>query len=106
MFLLSLFLEFERTYVENGWADSIIEPDQPEATTSQDACSDAMQGMLPATWEDIRTAFKPNQPFPYFTNAQIVEYFVTRTVSDGLHVAESINKSALNLFCCGYVQNI
>ena len=56
--------------------------------------------MLPATWEDIRTAFKPDYPFPHFTNAQIVEYFVTRTVSDGLHVADfkSINKSALNLF--------
>ena len=56
-----------------------------------------MQGMLPATWEDITTVFKPDQPFSNFTNAQIVEYFVTRTVSDGLHVADlkSINKSAL-----------
>ena len=67
-----------------------------------------MQGMLPATWEDITTVFKPDQPFSNFTNAQIVEYFVTRTVSDGLHVADlkSINKSALNLFHCGHVQNI
>ena len=56
----------------------------------------------------MKTAYTSQALQVQFTNAQIVEYFVTRTVSDGRLSADfkSINKSALNLFCCGHVQNI
>lgn len=62
-----------------------------------------LQQDLPAIWVDIKTAFK-SQQIPQFNNSQIVEYFVTRTVSDGLHSDDfkSINKS-VNPFHCGHV---
>jgi hypothetical protein len=59
---------------------------------------------------DIKTAYNSQQivHVPQFNNSQIVEYFVTRTVSDGLRSDDfkSINKSAVNLFRCGHTQNI
>ena len=65
-------------------------------------------GQISTTWKDIKTAYTSQALQVQFTNAQIVEYFVTRTVSDGRRSADfkSINKSALNLFRCGHVQNI
>ena len=70
--------------------------------------SQAANGQISTTWKDIKTAYTSQALQVQFTNAQIVEYFVTRTVSDGRLSADfkSINKSALNLFRCGHVQNI
>ena len=60
------------------------------------------------SWWDFKTVYKPPSEFPPFTNAQIVSYFVTRTVSDGLASSDfkSLNQSALNLFHCGHVQSV
>ena len=43
-----------------------------------------------------------------FTNAHIISYFVSRTAVDGMPVCDfkAINKSSLNLFNCGHVQDI
>lgn len=45
---------------------------------------------------------------PRFTNAQIVTYFVTRTVTDKLPSSDfkSLNQSAVDLFRCGHVQHV
>ena len=45
---------------------------------------------------------------PSFNNGNIMAYFVTRSVIDGLPSADfkSINSSAENLFRCGHVQCI
>ena len=53
-------------------------------------------------WIDIKKAYLA------FTNAQIISYFVTRTVDDGLPAADfkSINNSACSLYRCGHVQKI
>ena len=60
------------------------------------------------SWQDIKTVHKPPSEVPPFTNAQIVSYFVTRTVSDGLASSDfkSLNQSALNLFRCEHVQSV
>ena len=52
--------------------------------------------------------YKSPYSVPRFTNAKIVTYFVTRTVSDGLKSSnfKAINQSAMNLFLCGHVQEI
>lgn len=59
-------------------------------------------------WQEITCAFSSPQQVLPFTNAQIVAYFVTRTVDDALPAGDfkSINKSASNLYHCGHVQNI
>ena len=64
--------------------------------------------ILPDTWQDIKTVYKSSSEIPPFSNAQIVSYFVTRTVSDGLASSDfkSLNQSALNLFRCGHVQSV
>ena len=35
-------------------------------------------------WQDIRKAYSRQEDVPLFTHGQMVTYFVTRTVSDGL----------------------
>ena len=65
--------------------------------------------MLPGEgWQEITHAFSSPQQVLPFTNAQIVAYFVTRTVDDALPAGDfkSINKSASNLYRCGHVQKI
>ena len=64
--------------------------------------------VLPDVWHNIKLAYKSPVDVPQFNNAQIVSYFVTRTVSDGLQAGDfkSVNQSAVNLFRCGHVQQI
>ena len=72
------------------------------------AQGDSARMILPDTWQDIKTVYKSSSEIPPFSNAQIVSYFVTRTVSDGLASSDfkSLNQSALNLFRCGHVQSV
>ena len=58
-------------------------------------------------WEDFSETPLITESFD-FTFAQIVSYFVNRSVCDGLPAGDfkAINKSAENLFICGHIQNI
>ena len=59
-------------------------------------------------WKDIRKVFSDKKDVPMFTNGQLINYFVCRTVADGLPAGDfkSMNKSAKYLYECGHVQNI
>ena len=97
-----------RAYIENEWSGNVVDPDKKYHETRLGTSGQAANGQISTTWKDIKTAYTSQALQVQFTNAQIVEYFVTRTVSDGRLSADfkSINKSALNLFRCGHVQNI
>ena len=102
-----------RSYIFYGWADNLIDPDGGSNGVTQDqSLSTAGKPgdvVWPADgWCDIRQAWKSPQEVPCFTNGHIVQYFVTRTVHDGLPASDfkSINQSALYLYRCGHVQNI
>lgn len=96
------FLNRVHAYIDNGWADNVVDPDSATPETIPTA-------MLPISdcWQDIRKAYTPST-VPRFTNSQIVGYFVTRTALDGLQCGDfkSVNESAMNLFRCGHVQQI
>ena len=100
-----------QAYIINGWAKNVVDPDRhtdetPSAPTGS-ASTDAI-AILGQSWQNIRTMYKSPSDIPQFSNAQIVSYFVTRTVSDGIASSDfkSINQSALHLFRCGHVQSI
>ena len=59
-------------------------------------------------WKDIRKVFSDKKDVPTFTNGQLINYFVCRTVADGLPAGDfkSMNKSAKYLYDCGHIQNI
>jgi len=52
--------------------------------------------------------YKSPSTVPAFNNAQILAYFVTRTVSDRLQCGDfkSVSQSAVDLFRCGHVQQV
>ena len=60
------------------------------------------------SWKDLKQSFKSSAEIPKFSNANIVNYFVNRTLIDGRPAGDfkSMNASAENLFCCGHVQQI
>ena len=89
----------------------MVDPDSldgaiTDAVDDSDTTSETIT--LPSSWQDIRTVYKSSSELPSFTNAQIVGYFVTRTVSGGIACSEFklLNQSALNLFRSGHVQSI
>ena len=59
-------------------------------------------------WKDIREAYSSREEVPLFTNGQMITYFVTRTVSDGLPAGDfkGMNEKAKRLYECGHVQRI
>ena len=70
-----------RAYIENEWSDNVVDSDKKYHETG--TSSRATNGQISATWKHIRTAYTFHALQVQFTNAQIVEYFITRTVSDG-----------------------
>ena len=52
------------------------------------------------SWQTLEDSFKNGSQQLFFTNAQIINYFVVRTAADGLPTfhLKSMNESALNLF--------
>ena len=61
-------------------------------------------------WRELKELFSgkgPEEVFA-FTNAQMISYFVERTVTDGKPASDvkAMNKSALSLFQCGHIQDI
>ena len=102
-----------RRYIFYGWADNLIDPDYGSNGVPHDkslsTAGEPGDVVSPADgWCDIRQVWKSSQEVPCFTNGHIVQYFVTRTVHDGLPASDfkSINQSALYLYCGGHVQNI
>ena len=63
-----------RAYIDNDWA--VVNPDNNTVAQS----IGVVDVQLPAVWQNIKVAYK-SQAVPQFSNGQIVEYFVTRTVS-------------------------
>ena len=63
-------------------------------------------GKTDHVWKDIKLLYTKSEDVPSFTNAQLVTYFVCRTVNDGLPAGDfkSINKSAKYLFDCGHTR--
>ena len=80
-------------YIRNGWDKQLVDPDHPHQSPTEE-----LAPILPGGgWQEIRQAYSsPCQALP-FTNAQIVVYFVTRTVDDALPAGDfrSINNICL-----------
>ena len=90
-------------YIQYGWADSVVDPD--DASTTSDEGFGAPET---DNWIDIKEFYKSPDDVPRFTNAQIVTYFVTRQVCDSRLCGDfkAINRSAMNLFRCGHLQQV
>ena len=77
-----------RSYIRNGWADNIVYPDQPLRNSAANV-NDADQVTISQqsavnNWKVLKTAFTSPGEVPSFSHGQMVTYFVSRTVSDGL----------------------
>ena len=101
-------------YIAYGWANNIVDP---ERKTSLSDLGSTQSLLDPAQDESVLREWKPlKEAFPWgsdstqflFSNAEIINYFVSRTATDGLPVCDmkSMNTSALNLFQCGHIQGI
>ena len=83
-----------------------------KATTSKHSSNFVLNipGTEPHVWKPLKecVAQKDSHPLLTFFNSQIITYFVTRTVVDGLPTNDlkAINTSAKHLFECGHVQDI
>ncbi len=68
--------------------------------------SEPQQG--PETWKDVKLAYSNKSEIPSFSHGQMVTYFVSRTVSDGLPAGDfnAMNTKAKRIYNCGHVQNI
>ena len=74
----------------------IIDPDD---CSSRDPKCDHVEpaiGPEAVSWENLTFAFSGSEVVPSFSNDQMIEYFVTRNVSDGLPAGDFkyINKRA------------
>ena len=91
-------------YIKNGWDKQLVDPER-----SHQSPGEQLAPLLPSDgWQEITGAFSSAQQAIPFTNAQIITYFITRTVDDSLPAGDfrSINKSGCNLYRCGHVQKI
>ena len=106
--ILTLFFCRVKSYIRNGWANNITNPDLVPQTLPSSSDSAQMPPSEDIIWKDIRKVFSDKKDVPMFTNGQLINYFVCRTVADGLPAGDfkSMNKSAKYLYECGHVQNI
>lgn len=101
-----------QSYIKNGWADEIVNPDASRcASNATNPDKPTATNMLPSAvsgWKDLRGAFTCPDEVPSFSNGQMVTYFVSRTVCDGLPAGDfkSMNTAAKRLYDCGHVQCI
>ena len=96
-----------KAYIDNGWSDSVYNPDVPSGECSNKSVKfDSTVSPPTEGWKTIQNAFQSSDDVPRFSLSNIINYFVVRTASDGKAVNDfkSINKSAENLFHCGHVQ--
>ena len=80
-------------------------PCSSTTTGARDKCP-TFQDIPKEDWKDLKSingTFKLN-----FNNSNIVSYFISRSVTDGLPASDfkAINKSAEYLFRCGHIQSI
>ena len=101
-------------YISHGWADKIVDPDRKNSQLVDEtvgaSVSSSPSSELSAP-EDAG-AYKPlKKIFPWhsstgfqFTNAEIINSFVSGTVVDGLPASDvkGMRTSASNLFWCGH----
>ena len=102
---VSLYILYRvRAYIQYGWAETLlVDPDNISAT------SDKGYGALECNdFVDIKQFYTSPDTVPNFTNAQIVGYFVICQVCDTRLCGDfkAIDKSAMNLFCCGHLQQV
>ena len=102
-------------YLRNGWDSYIADPNAPMpysdlATTSTDSTPSTATctGTVAAIWRPISSAFSKPEDVPEFSYGQMIGYFITKTVKDGLPAGDfkGMNKKVMNLFRCGHVQHI
>ena len=69
---------------------------------------EASIGSEVTSWGNLTSAFSGPEVVCSFSNGQVIEYFVSTTVSDGLPAGDfkSMNTRAKGLFDCGHVQGI
>ena len=91
-----------RAYINNGWADTIVDPDGHTKAANESVREVAPEVVPDSGWRDIKAIYTSPSTVPNFTNAQILTYFVTRTVSDRLQCGDfkSVSQSAVGLFRC------
>ena len=62
------------------------------------------------SWKRLKDIYSGRQPEDVFvfTNAQMISYFVERTLADGepANDVKALNNSAMSLFRCGHIQDI
>ena len=65
-----------RAYIENGWADSLINPDGTTTGTDTSSSNPTNDAIFPKdlSWNNIKTYYKSPSEVPKFTNANIVTY--------------------------------
>ena len=92
-----------KAFIQYGWADNIVDPDNVSVTNDESYGAPKTDN-----WMDIKEFYKSPDDVPRFTNAQIVTYFVTRQVCDSRLCGDfkAINRSAINLFRCGHLQQV
>lgn len=98
-----------RAYIDNGWADTVIDPDNGSFQTSSKSSNLEKKSLLPDTsWVDIKEFYKSPDQVPSFNNGQIITYFVSRSLCDSRSCSnfKEINQSAVNLFRCGHLQQV
>ena len=110
-----------RDYIKNGWANNLVDPDHDNVSVADhnsdsSAPTNALITVNPEqstplivnNWKSLKEAFTCSEEVPSFSHGQIVTYFVSRTVCDGLPAGDfkAINANAKKLFDCGHVQNI
>jgi len=78
-----------RAYINNGWADATVDPDGHRKVESGSVSEVGPEDVPDSGWQDIKVIYKSPSTMPAFNNAQILAYFVTRTVSDRLQCGES-----------------
>ncbi len=90
-----------RSYITNGWADCVVNPDdlgclqsQAVSVLQKDVNDKAVISSRPPTgnvWKDVRKVYTSCTEVPLFTYGQMMTYFVSRTLDDGLPSAGDFN---------------
>ena len=87
------------SYIRNGWGHMIIDPD--DCSSRDPKCDHVEPAIHPEapSWENLIFAFSGPEVVrvPLFSDGQMIEYFVTRTVSDGLPAGDF--KSMNTILC-------
>lgn len=100
-----------QTFIANGWANKVVDPDNSIQSSSGRAEPLSILNVPQnLNWEKLQEAFTRTDANEMisFTNANIINYFLVRTVVDGMPSSDvkAINSSALNMFRCGHIQDI